>query len=64
MAIIKQMWDKFDRDQSGEISSAEFVEELTRGVPNQQSQIGPNRERAKRNLGCLKVHLKNIGVTA
>ena len=36
---------------------------MVRGVPDEQSQIGINFERAKRNLACLKNHLKSIGVT-
>ena len=51
------MWKRFDADNSGFISMKEFVDELTRGVPNQGSQIALNRERAKRNVQCLREFL-------
>jgi len=36
----------------------EFIAEMTRNVPNEASRLGPNYERAKRNLNFLKEYLK------
>ena len=52
------MWIRFDDDKSGKITMKEFVDEMTRGVPNQGSQIVQNRERAKRNLDCLRSFMR------
>ncbi len=35
---------------------------MTRGVPNQGSMIVQNRERAKRNLDCLQIFMKQHNV--
>lgn len=51
---IMLMWKRFDVDKSGSITMKEFVDEMTRGVPNQGSMIMQNRERAKRNVQCMK----------
>ena len=42
----------------------EFVDELTRGVPNQGSHLVENRERAKRNVDCLQSFLKEKKINA
>lgn len=55
---IERMWVKFDHDESGKITMKEFVDELTRGVPGMGSQIATNRERAKRNVECLRSFFK------
>lgn len=63
MSMIIDMWNKFDSDKSGQISSDEFMREMTRGVPDQGVESYNKLERAKRNLNEFRSMMKSKGVT-
>lgn len=59
---IRPIYDKFDKDKSGDISLKEFMFELTKGVTTSSNTQQILNEKAIRCLNALKAAVSYYGI--